>query len=139
MTGTHDTATLAGWWTGRDITWAHKLKRSDSDEPSDRLRRIGERKALWTAATQAGVASGPVPHDAAPAIDAALAFTAQAPCPLTIVPLEDLVGIEEQPNLPGTTDEHPNWRRRMPDTTEALLARPEVARRTAILSHKSPA
>ena len=42
-------------------------------------------------------------------------------------------------NLPGTTDEHPNWRRRMPDTTEALLARPEVARRTAILSHKSPA
>lgn len=139
MTGTHDTATLAGWWTGRDITWAHKLKRSDSDEPSDRLRRIGEKKALWTAATQAGVASGPVPHDAAPAIDAALAFTAQAPCPLTIVPLEDLVGIEEQPNLPGTTDEHPNWRRRMPDTTEALLARPEVARRTAILSHKSPA
>ncbi len=139
MTGTHDTATLAGWWTGRDITWAHKLKRSDSDEPSDRLRRIGEKKALWTAATEAGVASGPVPHDAAPAIDAALAFTAQAPCPLTIVPLEDLVGIEEQPNLPGTTDEHPNWRRRMPDTTEALLARPEVARRTAILSHKSPA
>ncbi|MFG6281904.1 4-alpha-glucanotransferase [Sphingomonas sp. S6] len=139
MTGTHDTATLAGWWTGRDITWAHKLKRSDSDEPSDRLRRVGEKKALWTAATQAGVASGPVPHDAAPAIDAALAFTAQAPCPLTIVPLEDLVGIEEQPNLPGTTDEHPNWRRRMPDTTEALLARPEVARRTAILSHKSPA
>lgn len=139
MTGTHDTATLAGWWTGHDITWAHKLKRSDSDEPSDRLRRIGEKKALWTAATQAGVASGPVPHDAAPAIDAALAFTAQAPCPLTIVPLEDLVGIEEQPNLPGTTDEHPNWRRRMPDTTEALLARPEVARRTAILSHKSPA
>nr|WP_241768994.1 4-alpha-glucanotransferase [Sphingomonas melonis] len=139
MTGTHDTATLAGWWTGRDITWAHKLKRSDSDEPSDRLRRIGEKKALWTAATQAGVANGPVPHDAAPAVDAAIAFTAQAPCPLTIVPLEDLVGIEEQPNLPGTTDEHPNWRRRMPDTTEALLARPEVARRTAILSHKSPA
>lgn len=139
MTGTHDTATLAGWWTGRDITWAHKLKRSDTDEPTDRLHRVAEKKALWTAATQAGVASGPVPHDAAPAVDAALAFTRQAPCPLTIVPLEDLVGSEEQPNLPGTTDEHPNWRRRMPDTTEALLARPEVARRTAILSQKSPA
>ena len=139
MTGTHDTATLAGWWTGRDITWAHKLKRSDSDEPSDRLRRVAEKKALWTAATAAGVATGPVPHDAAPAIDAALAFTLQAPCPLTIVPLEDLVGIEEQPNLPGTTDEHPNWRRRMPDTTEALLARPAVAHRTALLSQKTPA
>jgi 4-alpha-glucanotransferase len=139
MTGTHDTATLAGWWTGRDITWNHKLNRSSDDEPADRLRRIGEKKALWTACTAAGVASGPTPNDPAPAIDAALAFTRQAPCPLTIVPLEDLVGIEEQPNLPGTTDEHPNWRRRMPDSTAALLARPEVARRTLILASKSPA
>jgi 4-alpha-glucanotransferase len=139
MTGTHDTATLAGWWTGRDITWNHKLKRSASDEPSDRLRRIGEKKALWTACEAAGVATGPLPNDAAPAIDAAIAFTAQAPCPLTIVPLEDLVGIADQPNLPGTTDEHPNWRRRMPDTIAALLARPDVARRTAILSAKGPA
>ncbi|MCP3734758.1 4-alpha-glucanotransferase [Sphingomonas sp. RP10(2022)] len=139
MTGTHDTATLAGWWTGRDITWNHKLKRSSGDEPSDRLCRIGERKALWTACETAGVADGPLPNDAAPAIDAAIAFTARAPCPLTIVPLEDLVGIAEQPNLPGTTDEHPNWRRRMPDTTEALLARPEVARRAVILSAKSQA
>ena len=139
MTGTHDTATLAGWWTGRDITWNHKLKRSSGDEPADRLRRIGEEKALWTAYRAAGVADGPVPNDPAPAIDAAIAFTRQAPCPLTIVPLEDLIGIEEQPNLPGTTDEHPNWRRRMPDTTEALFARPEVARRTALLSAKSQA
>lgn len=137
MTGTHDTATLAGWWTGRDITWNHKLKRSSGDEPADRLRRIGEKKALWTACEAAGVATGPLPNDAASAVDAALRFVAQAPCPLTIVPLEDLVGLEEQPNLPGTTDEHPNWRRRMPDTTVGLLARPEVARRTAILSTES--
>ena len=139
MTGTHDTATLAGWWTGRDITWNHKLQRGGSDEPGDRLRRIAEKTALWTACTRSGVASGPVPNDPAPAVDAAIAFTAQSPCPLTIVPLEDLVGIEEQPNLPGTTDEHPNWRRRMPDTTEALLARPDVARRIALLSVKTPA
>lgn len=137
MTGTHDTATLAGWWTGRDITWNHKLGRGGSDEPADRLRRMGEKKALWTACQQAGVASGPVPHDSGPAVDAAIAFTAQSPCPLTIVPLEDLLGMEEQPNLPGTTDEHPNWRRRMPDTTAALLARPDVARRTALLSAKT--
>ncbi|MGQ7473993.1 4-alpha-glucanotransferase, partial [Streptococcus suis] len=42
MTGTHDTPTLAGWWTGRDITWAHKLKRSDGDEGAERVRRIGD-------------------------------------------------------------------------------------------------
>ncbi|GAA0670492.1 4-alpha-glucanotransferase [Sphingomonas insulae] len=139
MTGTHDTATLAGWWSCRDIMWNYKLKRGGNDEPADRLRRIGEKKALWTACEAAGVADGPLPGDAAPAIDAAIAFTAQAPCPITIVPLEDLIGIEEQPNLPGTTDEHPNWRRRMPDTVAALLARPDVARRTALLSARTPA
>ena len=139
MTGTHDTATLAGWWTGRDITWAHKLKRSDSDEATERVRRIGERKQLWTTATEAGVAAGPMPNDPAPAVDAALSLTATARCPLLIVPVEDLVGLEEQPNLPGTTDEHPNWRRRLPDTTAALLARPDVARRTALLNEARPA
>ena len=30
-----------------------------------------------------------------------------------LVQLEDVVGEEEQANLPGTTDAHPNWRRRM--------------------------
>ena len=30
--------------------------------------------------------------------------------------------MEEQPNIPGTVDEHPNWRRRMPGATDALLA-----------------
>ncbi|MGQ7440652.1 4-alpha-glucanotransferase, partial [Streptococcus suis] len=119
--------------------WAHKLKRSDGDEGAERVRRIGDRKKLWTAATAAGVATGQMPNDPAPAVDAALALTTTAACPLLIVPIEDLVGLEEQPNLPGTTDEHPNWRRRLPDTTAALLARPEVARRTALLSESRPA
>ena len=61
--------------------------------------------------------------------DAALRFVGASASELAIVPLEDVVALAEQPNLPGTTDQHPNWRRRMPDSTEALLARPAVARR----------
>ena len=40
-------------------------------------------------------------------------FLAQAPPVLLGVQLEDLMGEHEQPNLPSTTDEHPNWRRRI--------------------------
>jgi 4-alpha-glucanotransferase len=36
--------------------------------------------------------------------------------------------------LPGTIDEHPNWRRRMDASTPALLARRDVARRIALLN-----
>ncbi len=129
MTGTHDTPTLAGWWKARDIDWAEKLGRGGAD----RARRTTERAALWHAMGKPG------DPPAAPPVDAMIAHVAEAPCPLAIVPLEDLLALEEQPNLPGTIDEHPNWRRRMDAPTAALLARRDVARRTALLNAKRPA
>lgn len=125
MTGTHDLATVAGWWSGRDIAWNRDLGRfAPSDED-----RAAERTGWWNSFTEAGVASGdqPAPEDTAPVVAAALAFTGRTPCDLALLPMEDLIGLPEQPNLPGTTTEHPNWRRRMPADTAELLARPEVA------------
>lgn len=135
MTGTHDTPTVAGWWKGRDIDWARRLGRRSAhdDEADDRAQRATERDALWHALGGDGVA----PEQ--PPVDAILAHVAGAPCPLAIVPLEDLLGLEEQPNLPGTIDEHPNWRRRMDAPTDTLLARRDVARRTHLLSTERPA
>lgn len=130
MTGTHDTPTLAGWWTGRDIAWGRQLGRSLPDTAED--ERAEERASLWTAVGGAGV-----PPDQPP-LDTILAAVAEAPAPLAIVPFEDLLGSEEQPNIPGTVDEHPNWRRRMPAATDALLARPDVAGRAALLTNERP-
>lgn len=135
MTGTHDLATVAGWWAERDIDWNWRLGRTrpDAVEADERATRAEERTLLWQAFTDAGVADAPEPSsdDPAPAVDAALAFVAGTPCELAILPIEDLIGAEEQPNLPGTIDEHPNWRRRMPAPTPELLDRPDVARRVA--------
>jgi 4-alpha-glucanotransferase len=36
------------------------------------------------------------------------------------VQLDDALGITEQANLPGTIDEHPNWRRKTPVPIEKL-------------------
>lgn len=130
MSGTHDTATIAGWWTGRDIEWNAALNRG-GDTPA---KRSEDRAALWRAIGNG--APPPTDDDPAPVVDAALAFLATTPCPLAIVPMEDLLGLVEQPNLPGTVDEHPNWRRRLPVPIDALLARPEVARRIATLNRE---
>ena len=130
MTGTHDTPTLAGWWTGRDIEWNRKLGRSGASEAE--AGRPKERASLWRAMD--GRAAPPEQ----PPVDTILAAVADAPAPLAIVPLEDLAGLEEQPNIPGTIDEHPNWRRRMAKPTEALLARPDIARRTSLLTEARP-
>ena len=35
---------------------------------------------------------------------------------LLVISIEDVLGLREQINLPGTINEHPNWRRRLPVT-----------------------
>jgi 4-alpha-glucanotransferase len=50
-----------------------------------------------------------------------------------LVPVEDLLALAEQPNMPGTVDEHPNWRRRLPWPADTMLDEPQVAARIDIL------
>ncbi len=139
MTGTHDLATVAGWWSGLDIDWTWDLGRKSeaADKCADLASRAEDRAALWSAFDTG--TEQPIPEDTDQVVDAAIAHVASTPCALAIIPIEDLAGLVEQPNLPGTIDEHPNWRRRMPDTTEALLARPEVAARIDTLNATRPA
>ncbi|PLZ01004.1 4-alpha-glucanotransferase [Burkholderia sp. WAC0059] len=127
-TTTHDLPTVAGWWRGNDIDWRDRvgqtLPRADGQNPAafEHAQRAAERAALWEAMQRAGVATAGAavpPPDAAP-VDAALAFVASGASPLVTCPLEDLLGLADQPNLPGSVDEHPNWRRRLPVSVEAL-------------------
>lgn len=129
MTGTHDTPTVAGWWRGRDLDWAEALGRLPEDVSRAEAENIRDwdRGLLW--ATLTGSHERPAPQDSDPVVDAAIAHVADSPSGLAIVPLEDLLGLDEQPNLPGTTVEHPNWRRRMAGPVDALLADPAVAAR----------
>ncbi len=142
LTTTHDLPTVAGWWSGRDIDWQARLTRGAPDEMAKaRAARKADRARLWDASVAGRVASGPAPpaQTPGPAVDAALAYVAASACPLAIVPIEDLAGLEEQPNRPGTIDEHPNWRRRLPAGTDELLDVPAVAARIGILREARPA
>ncbi|WGS54546.1 4-alpha-glucanotransferase [Paraburkholderia sp. D15] len=128
-TTTHDLPTIAGWWRGSDITWRNRIgqtmARADGRdaEAVAQEERAHDRAELWRAFQQAGVAAPDVdapPADDAP-VDEALAFVAATPGPLVTFPLEDLLALDEQPNLPGSIDEHPNWRRRMHLPIDALF------------------
>jgi 4-alpha-glucanotransferase len=142
LTTTHDLATVAGWWQGRDIDWRAKLALygEGQDETADRAARAEDRTRLWAAFDYAGVASGPQPADDAPAavVDAAAAFIGKTPAPLALLPVEDALGVVEQPNVPGTIDSHPNWRRRLPGNAGASLDEPAVQARLAQLARLRP-
>lgn len=129
MTATHDIPTVAGWWEGRDLDWRARIA-DRPVSPDERDHRADEKTALWDMIGD----DGGEPEEPATVVDAAIRAVAKTPCPLAIVPVEDLLGLDEQPNLPGTTDEHPNWRRRLPDTLANALADPAVAARIATLN-----
>ncbi len=106
--GTHDLPTYAGWRAGADIGLRESLGAMDWDA-AEWAR--GERRA--TVGALDGVAGG---SDAV-AMHGMLARTASR---LVAVQIEDALGLQEQSNLPGTTDEYPNWRRRLPVGTSGL-------------------
>ncbi|MFD2579742.1 4-alpha-glucanotransferase [Novosphingobium colocasiae] len=77
----------------------------------------------------------PHPKNPGPVVAAALAHIGRTPSRLAIVPLEDLLAEVEQPNLPGTVTEHPNWRRRLAAPLAELLAQPDTAARIRALAN----
>ncbi len=100
--GTHDLPPLAGWWESRP-------------EDRGRLLRALERERLRP--ENCGPESATLP----PAVALAThAFLARTPARLMVVQLEDVFGVRERTNVPGTTHQHPNWRRKLPVTLEAM-------------------
>lgn len=134
MTGTHDTATVAGWWTGTDLAWAERLDRLPATSTPEReaARRDWDRGRLWSTLTH-DTRPRPAPDDPEPVVAAALRHIGRSASQLAVAPLEDILGEREQPNLPGTITEHPNWRRRLAAPLEALLEEPATATRIEAL------
>lgn len=119
---THDLPTLKGWWQATDIDLRAEAGTQDEARTAEqREERRRDRRMLVSALKEAGVlpeaydrvASGeePVPPELPQDIaDAVHRFLARAPSLLVTVQLEDMVGSVRQANLPGTTDQYPNWR-----------------------------
>ncbi len=138
MSTTHDLPTVAGWWTGTDNGWRAKVFR-DFNAEAEAHGRDNDRRALWHMFSDAGCAHGdpPAPENPDAAVQAALCYIGGAPSRLALCGIEDILGLTEQPNLPSTIDEHPNWRRRLPP---GPLFTPEASKRAEIFlnARRSP-
>jgi len=128
---THDLPTLAGWWAGHDIALraSHGHLGPQADLDAQMAARIADRGQLLAALDRAGLLPRGTPLDprAVPALTPPLAialqqFLARTPSALLAVQPEDVFGVVEQANLPGTTTEHPNWRRKLPVALEQVAA-----------------
>lgn len=128
---THDMPTFAGWWNGTDLEDHRALGfLTKAGLETARDRRGEEREMLRR---RIGAEEGGV--DPSVAIHAAIA---SSPCRLAVLQIEDALGVIEQANIPGTTTEHPNWRRRLPVALEDLADNPTFQAHTAAMRNARP-
>ena len=145
---THDIASLRGFWTGRDLEWRRKLDLypSEGAATSDQEERRRDRRRLLEALVAARTLSREaaerlLPKEDEPVYERELAeavhrFLARTPALLALMQIEDTLQELEQPNLPGTVDQHPNWRRKLPLALDRLLQDPLFLRLSAILEQE---
>ena len=131
-TTTHDLPTVAGWWSESDIDWQVTLSLLP-DAAAERAHRAARALDRVAVAAALGVDSPDAASaSSTPPVDAAISYVCDTPAPLAMLPVEDLLGLTEQPNLPGTSSGHPNWCRRLPMTRLPFFDEPDVARRIDI-------
>lgn len=140
--GSHDLATLRGWWEGLDIDLKEScgLYPDAAEAQAQRERRRQDRRHL-VAALRAGGFSLPTSFDAGSPWNAAVesaahAFLARTGSAIAMLQLDDLAGNRDQVNLPGTTDQYPNWRRKLAMSLEELA---DDVRACALMSIMSAA
>jgi 4-alpha-glucanotransferase len=107
---THDLPTYAGWRSGHDMAVRRTLGMHPGESEDERRSAI---EALRGALAHAGI-------DDADGFAAVARYLAATPSRLVVISIEDVLGVVDQPNLPGTIDEHPNWRQRLPLPLEDL-------------------
>ncbi|TLX61639.1 4-alpha-glucanotransferase [Stutzerimonas nosocomialis] len=129
-TATHDIPSIAGWWQANDIDWRIRVGQVDESKRKGQMEeRERERHGLVRALREdTGSPAGDEMQEQE-VVDGATSFIGHTPAPLVLLPLEDALGLVDQPNLPGTIDSHPNWRRRYAGDSATLLDAQTPARR----------
>ena len=144
---THDLPTLIGWWNGVDIKWRQRLKELSEDQAEiEMVQRMDDRNnfaKLVDFANAQSVSNDLSTETQEGLILAAYGFLAQTRSLLAAVQIEDVLAFTEQPNLPGTILDYPNWLRRLPQSTLEIARSPmlkqishimQTANRTASVS-----
>lgn len=145
---THDLPTLEGFWQGEDLRVRERLGLFPDQEVREKilLRRSADQEALRTLLQSWGYVeeeSGePTCGDEETRTQRRAAalyrYLAAGGSKLLAVSVEDLCGVTEQVNVPGTVTEHPNWRRKPPFDMETMKAHPRVQAILTAIAEQRP-
>ncbi|MGY4285710.1 4-alpha-glucanotransferase [Bradyrhizobium sp. LM2.7] len=123
---THDLCTYAGWRSFSDLEMKRSLGLDPGEDDQARWDALGRLDEILH---QNGINAND--------LYSVLAFLSRTPSRLLAVSLEDLLGVIDQPNIPGTIDEHPNWRQRLPVTLDKIASKVDLAALKAATRERS--
>jgi 4-alpha-glucanotransferase len=124
---THDLPTIAGLWSGADLRIQRRLGLRPNEEG---LREIRERLRAMT-----GLSAGANVDEV---IVRAHQLLAEAPSVVVTAALEDVLAVEERPNMPSTTTEWPNWSLALPTQLEGLKTQASARAIADMLRRRRP-
>ena len=113
MVTTHDLPTIVGQWTGADEAELVALGRPTPPEAGAGVRRRLAALVPDAADTEPGAVVTEVHRR-----------LGQSPAALVLATLEDVTGMATRPNVPGTTEERPNWSVALPVAIDELPPTP---------------
>lgn len=123
---THDLSTYAGWRSFSDLRMKRSLGLDPGENDQARWDALGRLDEILN---QNGISAND--------LYSVLAFLSRTPSRLLAVSMEDLLGVIDQPNIPGTIDEHPNWRQRLPVALDKISAKIDLAALKAATRERS--
>ena len=134
--GSHDLPTLSGFWQGSDLELSQKLSLFTSSDHLDRQRKLRaqDRTEILAALAREKLISLDEINQEKTGKDLCTdlilpihRYLARSRAMLMMVQLEDLLGQKHAINVPGTVDQHPNWRRKLPLSIEDWLDQGNLA------------
>jgi glycogen debranching enzyme len=136
--GTHDLATLPAWLRGEDIDLRERLGLLETPAADERSARARERELLLDALVAHGDLAAPDRENETAIVIAANRYLAAAPSAIVMAQLDDVLGERKPVNVPGTSTQYPNWRRKLATDLEALASDERLTRLCEALSQLRP-
>ncbi len=128
---THDLPTAAGFLVGEQVRVRARLGQLTGPVEQEREHADKDRAQLLALLRDEGLITADSTNEEI--VVAMHEFLARTPCRLVTASLHDVLGVLDQPNLPGTTDEYPNWRMPLAAGLEEIVADPRVRRIAEVL------
>jgi 4-alpha-glucanotransferase len=134
---THDLPTAKGFLVGEQVRVRAELGQLAGPVEDEQRHADADRAQLLERLREEGLITGASTDEEI--VVAMHEFLARTPCRLVTASLYDVLGELKQPNLPGTTDEYPNWRMPLTASLEQIGADPRMQQISEVLSKRGVA